>query len=85
MTNQNNTESMRLEFKIEVWPEDADQAAAYALLMGEDEEGNLVAASQVTDVEKVQAALQKIALDAIRDQADAAGLRRSIGLQARSL
>ncbi|WP_346921287.1 hypothetical protein [Glutamicibacter creatinolyticus] len=85
MANQNKTDSMRFEFKIEVWPEDIDQAASYALQMGEDGEGNLVSVSQSSDVDKVQAALQKIVLDAIREQADAAGLRRSIGLQARAL
>lgn len=85
MTNQNGNKSMRFEFKIEVWPEDIEQAASFALRMGEDGEGNLVSVSQPTDVEKVQAALQKIIMDAIQDQASAAGLRPSIGMQSRVL
>lgn len=86
MANQNNTESMRFEFKIEVWPEDIDQAALYALQMGEDGEENLVSVSQVTDEDKILAALQKIIREAINEKGAAAGLSpHSLGMVSRVL
>ena len=85
MTTENTPKSMRFEFKIEVFPTDIDQAATFALVLGEDGNGEPVAILPSDPAEKVQAAVSKIIIDAIRSVGPDAGLSSSFGMQSRVL
>lgn len=84
-SEQEKVPSMRFEFKIQVFPEDVDQAATFAIVLGEDEYGDPVAMLPADPSEKVQAAVSKIILDALRDKGPGAGLGSSYGMQSRVL
>lgn len=75
------SKSYSFQCRIQVFPEDVDAAAAYALYAGEDGKGNLMSIAPESDAEKVQSAVSKIVLDAFAAHSKEAGLRPRLGLQ----